>query len=162
MFVIIDLETTGGVFNKEKIIEIGLIKYDGSRVLETFQSLINPFVKIDPFIERLTGIKNKQLYKSKSFKSYSKKIYDFLKDSIIVGHDVKYDLRVLTNEFKKEKIFIKNKSLCTLEMMKEKYSNLSSYKLKSLSKEFNIDLFNHHRAMDDAKATLELLKLCNE
>ena len=42
------------------------------------------------------------------------------------------------------------------------YPNLSSYKLKSLSKEFDIKLLKHHRAMDDAKATLELLKLCNE
>ena len=46
MFVIIDLETTGGVFNKEKIIEIGLIKYDGSNVIDTFETLINPFVKL--------------------------------------------------------------------------------------------------------------------
>ena len=54
MFVIVDLETTGGVYNKEKIIEIGLIKYDGSKVIGTFETLVNPFVKIDPFIEKLT------------------------------------------------------------------------------------------------------------
>ena len=42
MFVIVDLETTGGIYNKEKIIEIGLIKYDGSKVIDTFEKLINP------------------------------------------------------------------------------------------------------------------------
>ena len=45
--------------------------------------------------------------------------------------------------------------------MRKFYPDLSSYKLKSLSKEFDIKLLKHHRAMDDAKATLELLKLCN-
>ena len=61
MFVIVDLETTGGVYNKEKIIEIGLIKYNGSEVIDTFEKLINPFVKIDPCIEKLTGIKTSDL-----------------------------------------------------------------------------------------------------
>jgi len=67
MFVIIDLETTGGIFNKEKIIEIGMIKYDGSKVIDTFEALINPFVKIDTFVEKLTGIKNNELKKIKWF-----------------------------------------------------------------------------------------------
>ena len=89
-------------------------------------------------------------------------IYNFLKNSTIVGHDVKYDYRVLKNELKKNNFILKNKFLCTLELMREFYPDLSSYKLKSLSKEFDIKLLKHHRAMDDAKATLELLKLCND
>ena len=162
MFVIVDLETTGGIYNKEKIIEIGLIKYDGSKVIETFEKLINPFIKIDPFIEKLTGIKNNELKSSKGFNSYSADIYNFLKNSTIVGHDVKYDYRVLKNELKKNNFILENEFLCTLELMREYYPNLNSYKLKTLSKIFDINLVKHHRAMDDAKATLELLKLCNE
>ena len=54
-----------GVYNKEKIIEIGMIKYDGSKVIDKFEALINPFVKIDPFIEKLTGIKNNELKNQK-------------------------------------------------------------------------------------------------
>ena len=156
MFVVVDLETTGGVYNKEKIIEIGMIKYDGTNVIDTFEALINPFVKIDPFVE------NNQLKKSKGFNYYSADVNNFLKNSIIVGHDVKYDYRVLQNELKKNNFILKNEFLCTLELVRQSYPNLSSYKLKSLSKEFDIKLLKHHRAMDDAKATLELLKLCNE
>ena len=162
MFVIVDLETTGGIYNKEKIIEIGLIKYDGSKVIETFEKLINPFVKIDPYIEKLTGIKNNELKSSKGFNSYSADIYNFLKNSTIVGHDVKYDYRVLKNELKKNNFILENEFLCTLELMRECYPGLNSYKLKTLSKIFDIKLVKHHRAMDDANATLELLKLCNE
>ena len=162
MFVVVDLETTGGVYNKEKIIEIGMIKYDGSKVIDKFEALINPFIKIDPFIEKLTGIKNNELKKSKGFNYYSADVNNFLKNSIIVGHDVKYDYRVLQNELKKNNFILKNEFLCTLELVRQSYPNLSSYKLKSLSKEFDIKLLKHHRAMDDAKATLELLKLCNE
>lgn len=161
MFVVIDLETTGGIYNKEKIIEIGMIKYDGSKVIDAFEALINPFVKIDPFVEKLTGIKNNELKKSKGFNYYCADIYNFLKNSIIVGHDVKYDYRVLKNELKKNNLSLKNEFLCTLELVRQSYPDLNSYKLKSLSKEFDIKLLKHHRAMDDAKATLELLKLCN-
>ena len=162
MFVIVDLETTGGIYNKEKIIEIGLIKYDGSKVIDTFEKLINPFVKIDPFIEKLTGIKNNELKSSKGFNSYSADVYNFLKNSTIVGHDVKYDYRVLKNELKKNNFILENEFLCNLELMRKCYPDLNSYKLKTLSKIFDIKLVKHHRAMDDAKATLELLKLCNE
>ena len=112
-------------------------------------------------IAKLTGIKNNELKNLKGFNYYSSDIYNFLKNSTIVGHDVKYDYRVLKNELKKNNFILKNKFLCTLELMREFYPDLSSYKLKSLSKEFDIKLLKHHRAMDDAKATLELLKLCN-
>jgi len=64
MFAIIDTETSGGKYNEEKIIEIGILVYDGNKIIETFQSLINPQKKVDYFVQKLTGIKEKELKRS--------------------------------------------------------------------------------------------------
>ena len=162
MYSIIDLETTGGKFNKERIIEIGIIKTNGQEILETFNELVNPRKKVDFYVEKLTGIKNKDLDNKKEFIYFSKRIQEIISNTIIVGHDVQYDYRVLINEFKKIGVEIKNETFCTFSNFKIKFPELKSYRLNSLCKHFNIELKNHHRAYDDAKATFELFKILNE
>ena len=100
MFAIIDTETSGGKYNEEKIIEIGILVYDGNKIMKTYQSLINPKKKVDYFVQKLTGIKEKELKRCKTFKDHEKKIKKLLKNKVIVGHNVEYDYRVLKNEFK--------------------------------------------------------------
>ena len=159
MFAIIDTETSGGKYNEEKIIEIGILVYDGNNIIETFQSLINPQKKVDYFVLKLTGIKEKELKSCKTFKDHAKEIKKLLKNKVIVGHNVEYDYRVLKNEFKSIGIDYKAKTLCTIEMSKKIFPDLESYKLKKICNHFNIELNNHHRAYDDAKATTELFKI---
>jgi len=159
MFAIIDTETSGGKYNEEKIIEIGILIYDGNKIIETFQSLINPQKKVDYFVQKLTGIKEKELKSCKTFKDHAKEIKKLLKNKVIVGHNVEYDYRVLKNEFKIIGIDYKAKTLCIIEMSKKIFPDLESYKLKKICKHFNIELNNHHRAFDDAKATSELFKI---
>tara|TARA_B100002052_G_scaffold201099_1_gene183523 strand:+ start:235 stop:738 length:504 start_codon:yes stop_codon:yes gene_type:complete len=159
MFAIIDTETSGGKYNEEKIIEIGILIYDGNKIIETFQSLINPQKKVDYFVQKLTGIKEKELKSCKTFKDHAKEIKKLLKNKVIVGHNVEYDYRVLKNEFKIIGIDYEAKTLCTIEMSKKIFPDLESYKLKKICNHFNIELKNHHRAYDDAKATSELFKI---
>ena len=162
MYSVIDLETTGGEFNKERIIEIGIIITDGKKVLDSFNELVNPRKKVDFYVEKLTGIKNKDLENKKEFSHFSERIQQMISNTIIVGHDVQYDYRVLINEFKKIQVEIKNETFCTFSNFKNKFPELKSYKLNSLCEHFNIELKNHHRAYDDAKATFELFRILNE
>ncbi len=159
MFAIIDTETSGGKYNEEKIIEIGILVYDGNKIMETYQSLINPKKKVDYFVQKLTGIKENELKRCKPFKDRAKEIKKLLKNKVIVGHNVEYDYRVLKNEFKSIGENFKAETLCTIEMSKKIFPGLESYKLKKICKHFNIELNNHHRAFDDAKATSELFKI---
>ena len=159
MFAIIDTETSGGKYNEEKIIEIGILVYDGNKIMKTYQSLINPKKKVDYFVQKLTGIKENKLRRCKPFKDHAKEIKKLLKNKVIVGHNVEYDYRVLKNEFKSIGMDYKAKTLCTIEMSKKIFPDLESYKLKKICNHFNIELNNHHRAYDDAKATTELFKI---
>ncbi|MAO98108.1 MAG: DNA polymerase III subunit epsilon, partial [Flavobacteriaceae bacterium] len=69
-----------------------------------------------------------------------------------------YDYRVLKNELKSCKINYNSKTICTIEMARQSYKDLKYYNLNFLCNYFDIELINHHRALDDATATLNLFK----
>ena len=162
MYAIIDTETSGGKYNEEKIIEIAIIIYDGKNIIDTFTTLIKPSVKVDYFVQKLTGIKNSDLVDKKTFKDYAELILNLITNKIIVGHNVEYDYRILKNELESCNIKFSSETICTIKMSKEKYNDLKYYNLNYLCNYFNIKLKNHHRAYDDAFATLELFKILNK
>ena len=162
MYAIIDTETSGGKYNEEKIIEIAIIIYDGKNIIDTFTTLIKPNVKVDYFVQKLTGIKNSDLVDKKTFKDYAELISNLASNKIIVGHNVEYDYRILKNELETCNIKLSSETICTIKMSKEKYNDLKYYNLNYLCNYFNIKLKNHHRAYDDAFATLELFKILNK
>ena len=162
MYAIIDTETSGGKYNEEKIIEIAIIIYDGKNIIDTFTTLIKPNVKVDYFVQKLTGIKNSDLLDKKTFKDYAELISNLVSNKIIVGHNVEYDYRILKNELETCNIKFSSETICTIKMSKEKYNDLKYYNLNYLCNYFNIKLKNHHRAYDDAFATLELFKILNK
>ena len=61
IYTIIDIETTGGKFNEEKITEIAIFKLSKNGNITKYHKLINPEKKIQPFVEKLTGLNNKML-----------------------------------------------------------------------------------------------------
>ena len=61
MYAILDIESTGGKYNEEGIMEIAIHKFDGHQVVDKFMSLVNPEREIQPFVVKLTGINNKML-----------------------------------------------------------------------------------------------------
>ena len=62
-FAILDVETTGGKFNQEKITDISILIFDGIKIIDKFETLVNPGKEIQPFVQKLTGI-NKELVKN--------------------------------------------------------------------------------------------------
>ena len=90
MYAFIDLETSGGKFNKEKIIEIAIIIYNGKKIIESYSTLVNPCIKVDFYVQKLTGIKNSDLEKENTFNHYAKKVLNLVKDKILVGSDGDY------------------------------------------------------------------------
>ena len=55
----LDIETTGGKYDEEGITEIAIYKHDGESITDQFSSLVNPQIKIQPFVQKLTGISSK-------------------------------------------------------------------------------------------------------
>ena len=99
-YSIIDIETTGGKFNHEKITEIAILRINDNNKVDVLHKLINPIKKIQPFVEKLTGLNNKMLKNKPIFSDVAVEIQDFTKNSIFVAHNVNFDYRVLRKEFK--------------------------------------------------------------
>ena len=72
MYAILDLETTGGKYNKEGITELAIYRFDGKEIVDQFSSLINPERKIQPFVVGLTGIDHEMVHRAPKFYELAK------------------------------------------------------------------------------------------
>uniref|UniRef100_UPI0040477314 exonuclease domain-containing protein n=1 Tax=Rheinheimera sp. TaxID=1869214 RepID=UPI0040477314 len=161
LYVVLDVETTGGKAGTDRITEIGAVKLQGGEVLDTFNTLINPERHIPSFISRLTGISNAMVESAPRFADIANQLSAFLQGAVFVAHNAKFDYGFIRSEFARCEIPFDMPQLCTVVNMRRYYPGLQSYSLGKLCAEFDIKLTNHHRALADATATVELLKLIN-
>ncbi|MCC6815443.1 MAG: GIY-YIG nuclease family protein [Saprospiraceae bacterium] len=157
-FAIIDIETTGTQFNFGKITEIAIIVYENKRIVAQYETLINPECTIPYEITRITGITNELVKDSPKFYEIAKEVIDLTHGCIFVAHNVSFDYSFIKEEFKNLGYSYIRKRLCTVKLSKKYYPGLHSYSLGNLIKHFNIPVKERHRAMEDAKATLQVFE----
>lgn len=156
-YVIFDIETTGLSLNHDELIEVGAIKVKNGAILGQFGELINPGVPINPFTTQLTGITQSMVNGKPTAKTVLEDFYAFSKDAILVAHNADFDLGFIETNYKKYGIANHmNPSIDTLNLAKVLLPDRTRYGLDSLSRYFKVRLDNHHRAVDDAKATNEI------
>lgn len=159
MYAVIDIETTGGQFNKEGITEIAIYKFDGVEIVDQFISLVNPEIPIQPFVVKLTGINNAMLRQAPKFFEVAKRIIEITEGCIIVAHNAPFDYRILKLEFDRLGYKFQKPTLCTVEMSKVLLPDAQAYSLGKLVRSLGIPIADRHRASGDAMATLKLFKL---
>ncbi len=157
-YAIIDIETTGGISTRDKITEIGIIVYQEGKIIDQFQSLINPERSIPPEITRITGITNDMVEDAPKFYEIAKDIILKTEGCIFVAHNVHFDYGFIKHEFHQLGYTFSRKRLCTLQLSRRLFKGLKSYSLGNLIQHFEIEVKDRHRAMEDAKATLILLQ----
>ncbi|HHG74489.1 MAG TPA: 3'-5' exonuclease [Persephonella sp.] len=160
VFTVIDLETTG--FNPEKdyIIEIAAIKFQGSFEVGRFWKLVKPDTGFVPsHITRLTGITNAMVVDQPLIKEILPDFFDFIQDTVIVAHNVKFDLSFLNHN---TKVYlgrsIKNPSICTDNLARRILPDIDSKSLEHIAYHFSIPYKQKHRAMSDAEVTLKIFE----
>lgn len=157
-FCVFDLETTGGNHKSDKIIEIGLVKVEKLKIVEERNYLIKPDMKIPDFIQKLTNISAKDVENAPRIEDVIEEIIAFMGDSILVAHNISFDIPFFNSVLKRLGIpELGNNGLCTNLMTKYLIPNLLNTNLNTMSHIFNIKHKNAHRALDDARATAELL-----
>lgn len=159
MYSIIDIEGNGGAFRKESIIEIAIFQYDGHTITDQFISLVNPEDEITPFVQKLTKITPKMVRTAPKFHEIAKRIVEITENTILVGHNIDFDYRMLRQSFKKLGYDFKINTLDTIPLAKKLIPDEKTYSLGKLCKSIGIPLIDEHRASGDARATLELFKL---
>ncbi len=162
MYAVIDIETTGGKFNQEHIMEIAVFLFNGKEVIDQFITLVNPEAPIQQYVSKITGITQNMVLRSPKFYEIAKRIVKITEDAVFVAHNVKFDYRVVQLEFERLGFDFHRKTLDTIDLTKELIPGLKTYGLESVCKELGISNTHRHRADGDARATVELLKILLE
>ncbi|MBP4141878.1 GIY-YIG nuclease family protein [Flavobacterium sp. P4023] len=152
-YAIVDIETTGGNASHSRITEIAILIHDGEKVIERWETLINPEKEIPPAIFALTGITNEMVSDAPIFEMISDTVFEMLSNRIFVAHNVNFDYSFIRHELEKSGIKWTAKKLCTVRAARKIKPGLPSYSLGRLCKSLEIDLENRHRAGGDADAT---------
>lgn len=157
-FVVLDLETTGGSPTACAITEIGALKFRGGECLGTFQTLVNPGVRIPHEIVYLTGITEAMVGPAPIIEEVLPTFAEFIGDSVIVGHNVRFDLGFLRANLKRlgyrtlTNTFVDTCALAR-RLVRDEVPNC---KLSTLARHFRTVADPCHRALDDARATAEV------
>jgi DNA polymerase III subunit epsilon len=163
-YCIVDVETTGLSPRSNGVIEIGLVKVSGMKIVDSYGSFINPGKDIPYFITQLTGITNDDVYDAPFFEDVVGDIADFIGEDILTAHNLSFDSSFLKKEFMycgREPLT--NHGLCTLKLARRMYPMLRSKALGVVCKHLGLKNSNAHRAISDAEVTAKLLiKLIKE
>jgi DNA polymerase-3 subunit epsilon len=159
IYSVVDIETTGSLKGGNRITEIGLVKIQHGKVIDTWSTLVNPQMRIPKFIVSLTGITDTMVATAPRFCEVADTLLHKLQGSIFVAHNVNFDYGFIRKEYEMAGVYFKMPKLCTVVESRKAFPGLKSYSLGNLSKHFELALTNHHRALADATATAELLLL---
>ena len=161
-YVVVDIETTGGRAANHRVTEIGAVRVCKGEVVGKFSTLVNPGRRIPGNITRLTGISDQMVAGAPGFGGVAQAFREFVGDAIFVAHSAPFDYGFLRAEFARLGEDFRRPTLCTVVAMRKFFPGLPSYRLAGLAEYFGIPLESHHRALCDAEATAELLKLIVE
>ncbi|GAA4007673.1 exonuclease domain-containing protein [Hymenobacter fastidiosus] len=153
MYAIIDLETTGGQPTQDRITEVAIFIHDGEKVVDQFDTLLNPGRPIPTFISQLTGITNDMVRDAPKFHEVARKIVEMTEGCVFVAHNVRFDYSFLKKEFADLGFNYSRKTLCTVRLSRSLMPGQPSYSLGKLCQNIGIPLEGRHRAAGDAAAT---------
>ncbi len=158
-FVVIDVETTGSDPRLNRIFDIACIRVENEKIIDDYYSLVNPHQFIPPFISKLTGVSNKQVYSAPEPREVFSKVHNFLyaKPSIFVAHNASFDFSFIKNSFNRINLEIDLPVLCTLKLARKLLPKDLKKNVGFLANYFFHDIENRHRAYDDCLATVTIL-----
>lgn len=163
-FVVVDLETTGGSPKSGcAITEIGAVKVRGGAVISTFETFVNPLAPIPHYITELTGITNEMVARAPIIDEVLPEFLAFAGDpteSILVAHNAPFDMGFLISAADECEISWPNYLVIdTVKLARRILSRdeAPNCKLATLALLFDTEVKPTHRALDDAKTTVDVL-----
>jgi len=160
-FCVVDLETTGGSAEGGSMItEIGAVKVRGGEILGEFQTLVNPHTQIPAFIAVLTGITNSMVADSPPIESAVPAFLEFAQGCVLVAHNAPFDVGFLRYFAERQgRPWPPFEVLDTAKLARRVITrdDAPNCKLSSLAVLFNSGTTPNHRALADARATVDVL-----
>ncbi len=147
----VDLETTGATATADRITEIGIVEVDPDGQVREWQQLVNPGMRIPPFIEQLTGISNEMVADAPPFEAIAAETLKRLSGRLFIAHNARFDYGFLKNEFRRAGLEFRAPVLCTVKLSRALYPEFHRHNLDSLIERHGLQAAGRHRALADAQ-----------
>jgi DNA polymerase-3 subunit epsilon len=158
-FVAFDVETTG-LYKNDKIIEIGMVAFKGSKIIEEWSTLINPMRDVGK--TNIHGITPSMVSAAPIFEEVANDVFRFIHGRVLVGHNITFDLRMLIQELEKlefEGDF--GKGFCTLIASRRLLPG-SGDTLGLTCEALSVPYDEAHSAIGDARTTMKIFEKLKE
>ncbi|HVL97935.1 MAG TPA: DEDD exonuclease domain-containing protein [Egibacteraceae bacterium] len=158
-FVVVDLETTGGSPNDSRITEVGAVKVRGGEVLGELATLVNPCVAIPRGISALTGITDAMVAAFPPIEAVLPSFVEFSRGAMLVAHNARFDTGFLNaNLVRLGYPRLEHPVVCTAALARRLVRDeVRDCRLATLAGFFRCRTLPVHRALADARATVEVL-----
>ena len=159
-FVVVDLETTGGSAAGDAITEVGAVKVCGGEVLGEFQTLVNPGRAIDPFVTVLTGITDAMVLTAPGVGSVLPSFLEFARGCVLVAHNAPFDVGFLKAGCAQLALHWPGFAVVDTALLARRVltrDEVPNCRLSTLAPHFHASTMPTHRALDDARATVDVL-----
>ncbi|MDH4175886.1 MAG: exonuclease domain-containing protein, partial [Betaproteobacteria bacterium] len=156
---IVDLETTGAHPVHDRVTEVAVIEVDGGEVSGEWSTLVNPETAIPGAIQALTGITNDMVADAPTFGRLAQELHERLAGRVLVAHNARFDYGFLRQEFQRAGLSFRAKTLCTVKLSRRLYPEHPRHNLDSLIARHNLDCRARHRALGDADAVWQFLRV---
>ncbi|MGO4616959.1 DEDD exonuclease domain-containing protein [Nocardia sp. 2YAB30] len=159
-FVVVDLETTGTSPGTDGITEIGAVKVRGGEVLGEFATLVNPGREIPPAVVHVTGITTAMVYAAPRIEAILPGFLEFAAGAVLVAHNARFDMAFLRAAAAQcDTPWPVAQVLCTVKLARRVLGRdeAPSVRLSSLARLLGTTTQPTHRALDDARATVDVL-----
>lgn len=150
-----DLETTGLSPMVDQIIEIGAVKIKADGGLTCFETLIDPKIKIPENTIRIHGITNEMVADAPGITTALEQFSLFTENLPLIAHNAKFDVGFFAMQLQKHALpMTRSQVYCSCKWARSLVKNVKNHKLSELALHFQIPLLHHHRALDDAFASM--------
>lgn len=157
-FACVDVETTGGSARDSRIMEIAVVTVDEG-IVNQWSSLVDPDCEVPPSIQGLTGITPAMLRAAPSFRQIADEVIERLNDRLFIAHNARFDYSFVRAELARCNLRYSARPLCTVRLSRALVPGQRGYSLDALIQRFNLSVSQRHRALPDALALVDLLKI---
>lgn len=158
-YVALDLETTGLSPDSCYILEIGAIKVIDGQVADTYETFVQCPVPIEPRVRELTGITDEMVSHGKPESQAIQELLEFVGDYVLLGHNIKFDYGFVKATAMRNGMKYEAKAIDTLKIARKALLGIEKRSLEYLCEYYGITTETSHRALEDAKAAMELYKI---
>lgn len=157
LFTVLDVETTGIHASSCRVCEVALLNVINFEEKAALSHLINPQCKMPLSAQQVHGISDEMLEKAPAFSEVSPALLSLLENSVVVGHNVRFDIDFLNNELNRIGLKLPNLPIIDTLILARNSRLFEKNTLGAIAEKLHINNENWHRAMSDVKTTKELL-----